>query len=133
MLLLLLLIILLTTDCISSLRSDNVLHPAYNTGCPALVRLNSCGACNMLLNRIISKHAYVLSGSKRKVRSLLVHRNYNNSYSATLVSTFSTSSENSGDNSEDDDSGEEDHEESYEEELQVRGYRERTSLAPYSR
>ena len=62
----------------------------------------------MLLNRIISKHAYVLSGSKRKVRSLLVHRNYNNSYSATLASTFSTSSENSGDNSEDvDNSGEE--------------------------
>ena len=56
----------------------------------------------MLLNRIISKHAYVLSGSKRKVRSLLVHRNYNNSYSATLASTFSTSSENSegGDDSE---------------------------------
>ena len=71
-------------------------HPAYNRGCLTLVRLNSCGACNMLLNRIISKHAYLLSGSKRKVRCLLVHRNYNNSYSATLASTFSTSSGTAG-------------------------------------
>ena len=85
----------------------------------------------MLLNRIISKHAYLLSGSKRKVRCLLVHRNYNNSYSATLASTFSTSSENSGDNSEDvDNSGEEGNRSHEEREIKSykKGYRERRSL-----